>query len=321
MNTSSLKVVAIGGGTGLSTMLRGIKKYTPNITAIVTVSDNGGGSGILREEMNIIPPGDIRNCIVALANTEPVMKQLLQYRFKEGSLKGQNFGNLFLAALADVSGNFEKAVQVTSNVLAITGKVLPVTLEDVQLYATFENGICVKGETQIVDYSKANHIMIEDIRLEPDNPKPAEEVIEAIEDADIILLGPGSLYTSIIPNLLIKEVSEATRKSKAEKVYIANMMSQPGETTGFTIEDHIEELEKFIGKNTLDKVIVNNEDVPEEYLKKYIEDGAHMLMLNDAHPIWQTLKRIEAPLVQVNHEKQFIRHNPNKLAEYIFKDI
>ncbi|MFQ9696649.1 MAG: gluconeogenesis factor YvcK family protein, partial [Zhenhengia sp.] len=136
MNTSSLKVVAIGGGTGLSTMLRGIKKYTPNITAIVTVSDNGGGSGILREEMNIIPPGDIRNCIVALANTEPVMKQLLQYRFKEGSLKGQNFGNLLLAALADVSGNFEKAVQVTSNVLAITGKVLPVTLEDVQLYAT-----------------------------------------------------------------------------------------------------------------------------------------------------------------------------------------
>ena len=320
MDTSSLKVVAIGGGTGLSTMLRGIKKYTPHITAIVTVSDNGGGSGVLREEMNIIPPGDIRNCIVALANTEPVMKQLLQYRFKEGSLKGQNFGNLLLAALTDVSGNFEKAVQVTSKVLAITGKVLPVTLEDVQLYATFEDGICIEGETQIVEYSKEHHRMIEDIRLEPDHPKPAEEVIEAIEDAHIILLGPGSLYTSIIPNLLVKEVSEAIQRSKAEKIYIANMMSQPGETTGFTIEDHIEELEKFIGKTTLNKVIVNNEDVPEEYLKKYIEDGAHMLKLNIGHPIWKRIQRIEAPLVQVNHEKQFIRHNPSKLAGYIFKN-
>lgn len=320
MDASSLKVVAIGGGTGLSTMLRGIKKYTPYITAIVTVSDNGGGSGVLREEMNIIPPGDIRNCIVALANTEPVMKQLLQYRFKEGSLKGQNFGNLLLAALTDVSGNFEKAVQVTSKVLAITGKVLPVTLEDVQLYATFEDGICIKGETQIVEYSKEHHRMIEDIRLEPDHPKPAQEVIEVIEDAHIILLGPGSLYTSIIPNLLVKEVSEAIQRSKAEKIYIANIMSQPGETTGFTIEDHIEELEKFIGKTTLNKVIVNNEDVPEEYLKKYIEDGAHMLRLNIGHPIWKRIQRIEVPLVQVNHEKQFIRHNPSKLAGYIFKD-
>lgn len=321
MNISSLKVVAIGGGTGLSTMLRGIKKYTPYITAIVTVADNGGGSGILREEMNIIPPGDIRNCIVALANTEPVMEQLLQYRFKEGSLKGQNFGNLFLAALADVSGNFEKAVQVISNVLAITGKVLPVTLEDIQLYATFENDVCIKGETQIVEYSKLNHVMIRDIRLEPEYPEPAEEVIGAIEDADMILLGPGSLYTSIIPNLLIKKVSDAIARSKAQKIYIANMMSQPGETTGFTVEDHIEELEKFIGKGTLDKVIVNNENVPDKYLEKYLEDGAHMLVLNDQHPIWKDIKRIEAPLVQINHEKQFIRHNPKKLAEYIFQDI
>lgn len=321
MNKSSLKVVAIGGGTGLSTMLRGIKKYTSDITAIVTVSDNGGGSGILREEMNIIPPGDIRNCIVALANTEPIMKQLLQYRFKEGSLKGQNFGNLLLAALTDVSGNFEKAVQVTSNVLAITGKVLPVTLENVQLYVTFENDVCVQGETQIVEYAKQNHIMIKDIRLEPESPEPAEEVIEAIEGAEVILLGPGSLYTSIIPNLLIKKVTEALSKSKAQKIYIANMMSQPGETTGFTVENHIEELEKYIGKGTLNKVIVNNQDVPAEYLEKYIEEGAHMLMFNDQHPIWNRIERIEAPLVKINHEKQYIRHNPEKLAEYIFRDI
>ncbi|MEG0388219.1 MAG: YvcK family protein, partial [Niameybacter sp.] len=309
MNKSSLKVVAIGGGTGLSTMLRGIKKYTSDITAIVTVSDNGGGSGILREEMNMVPPGDIRNCLVALANTEPIMKQLLQYRFKEGTLKGQNFGNLFLAALADLSGNFEKAVQVTSNVLAITGKVLPVTLENVQLYATFEDDTCVEGETQIVDYSKAHHKMITNIRLEPRNPKPAEAVIEAIEEAEMILLGPGSLYTSIVPNLLIDEVAQAIRTSKAQKIYIANMMSQPGETTGFTVENHIEELEKYIGVGTIDKVIVNNENIPEEYLKKYMEDGAHMLSFDAQHPIWKLTKRIEAPLVRINHEKEYIRHN------------
>ncbi|MDA3732151.1 uridine diphosphate-N-acetylglucosamine-binding protein YvcK [Niameybacter massiliensis] len=321
MNKSSLKVVAIGGGTGLSTMLRGIKKHTSDVTAIVTVSDNGGGSGILREEMNMVPPGDIRNCLVALANTEPIMKELLQYRFKDGTLKGQNFGNLFLAALADLSGNFEKAVQVTSKVLAITGKVLPVTLENVQLYATFENGDCVEGETQIVEYSKAHHKMITDIRLEPKNPQPAEEVIEAIEEAEILLLGPGSLYTSIVPNLLIEEVANAIRNSKARKIYIANMMSQPGETTGFTVEDHVEELEKFIGEGTINTVIVNNENIPEEYLKKYIEDGAHMLHFDAEHPIWQAKKRIEAPLVRINHEKQYIRHNQDKLAEYIFNDV
>lgn len=321
MNKSSLKVVAIGGGTGLSTMLRGIKKHTSDITAIVTVADNGGGSGKLREEMNIVPPGDIRNCLVALANTEPIMKQLLQYRFKEGTLKGQSFGNLFLATLADLSGNFEKAVQVTSNVLAITGKVLPVTLENVQLYATFEDNVCIEGETQIVEYSKSHHKMITHIRLEPENPKPAEEVIEAIEEAEVILLGPGSLYTSIVPNLLISEVASAIQASKAEKIYIANMMSQPGETTGFTVEDHIKELEKFLGVGTINKVIVNNENIPEEYLKKYMEDGAHMLKCDPENPIWQYTKRIEAPLVRINHEKEYIRHNPEKLAEYIFNDF
>lgn len=321
MNKSSLKVVAIGGGTGLSTMLRGIKKHTSDITAIVTVSDNGGGSGKLREEMNIVPPGDIRNCLVALANTEPIMKQLLQYRFQEGTLKGQSFGNLFLATLADLSGNFEKAVQITSNVLAITGKVLPVTLENVQLYATFEDHVCVQGETQIVEYSKSHHKMITDIRLEPENPEPAEEVIEAIEQAEVILLGPGSLYTSIVPNLLIRDVASAIQTSKAKKVYIANMMSQPGETTGFTVEDHIRELEKFIGVGTIDQVIVNTENIPEEYLKKYIEDGAHMLQFDPTDPIWDNIKRVEASLVRINHEKEYIRHNQDKLAEYIFNNI
>lgn len=321
MNTTNKKVVAIGGGTGLSTMLRGIKKYTPNITAIVTVSDNGGGSGKLRQEMNIIPPGDIRNCLVALANTEPMMKNLLQYRFKEGSLKGQNFGNLFLAALTDLSGNFEKAVQVTSNVLAITGKVLPVTLEDVELIATFENGVQIKGETQIVDYSKAEKVLIRDIVLSPEEPSPAEDVIQAIEEADIITLGPGSLYTSIIPNLLVGQVAHAVRRSKAKKIYIANMMSQPGETTGFSVEDHIRVLEQYGEGKLIDTVIVNNELIPEEYLKKYTEDGAHSLIKNDEDPIWESVECMDVPLVRINHEKEYIRHDSDKLAQYIFSTL
>ncbi|MEG0014329.1 MAG: YvcK family protein [Cellulosilyticaceae bacterium] len=318
---SDIKVVAIGGGTGLSTMLRGIKKYTSNITAIVTVSDNGGGSGKLRQEMNIAPPGDIRNCLVALANTEPIMEQLLQHRFKEGTLKGQNFGNLFLAALADVSGSFENAVKVTGNVLAITGKVLPVTLEDVDLHATFENGECIVGETEIVEYSKEHRVMIKDIVLQPSNPMPAEEVIQAIEEADIILLGPGSLYTSIIPNLLVSQVGKTIGRSKAHKIYISNIMSQPGETTGFSVEDHIRAIEKYIGDEAIDTTIVNNQEVPAEYMAKYIEEGAHLLAIDKEDSLWQRVKRIEVPLVKVHPDKNYVRHDSYKLADYIFEDI
>ena len=317
MNRDALKVVAIGGGTGLSTLLRGLKKYTTDITAIVTVSDNGGGSGILREELNIIPPGDIRNCLVALANTEPIMEELLQYRFQEGSFKGQNFGNLFLAALTDVSGCFEKAVEVTSNVLAITGKVLPVTTENVQLIATFQNGVEVVGETQIVAYSKKHKKMIQNIILSPSEPAPVEEVIKVIEEADIITLGPGSLYTSIIPNLLVSQVADAIARSHAKKVYISNIMSQPGETTGFSVEDHVLAIESYIGELAIDTVIVNSEPVLQDYLNKYIEDGAHMLTMNKAHPLWQRVKYLEVPLIKINHEKQYIRHDARKLAKYI----
>ncbi|MGL4738878.1 MAG: gluconeogenesis factor YvcK family protein [Cellulosilyticaceae bacterium] len=323
MNKKSdeLKVVAIGGGTGLSTMLRGLKQYTSDITAIVTVSDNGGGSGIIRQEMNIVPPGDIRNCLVALANTEPIMENLLQYRFNEGSLKGQNFGNLFLAALSDVSGSFEEAVKVTSNVLAITGKVLPVTAENVELVATFDNGVQIEGETQIVAYGKNTQSLIEKIMLKPEGPKPGEDVIKAILEADLILLGPGSLYTSIIPNLLVSQVAEAIKNAKGHRVYIANIMSQPGETTGFTVEEHIEAIEKYIGDHGIDTVVVNSATVSEAHLKRYSEDGAHILQMDDSHPLWERIICLEAPLAQVNHEKKYIRHDSLKLAEHIFHHV
>ncbi len=313
------KVVVIGGGTGLSTLLKGIKKYTPNITAVVTVADNGGGSGKIREEMGIIPPGDIRNCLVALANTEPIMKDLLQYRFTEGSLKNQSFGNLLLAALTGVTGSFENAVHEAAHVLAITGKVLPVTLENVHLYGTFDDGSLVIGECEIVDYGKTYNSNITHIELCPRMPKPNQEVLTAIAEADKIILGPGSLYTSIIPNLLVDEVATAITHAKCEKIYIANIMTQPGETTNCSLERHIEILEQYLGQNNIDTVIVNNEEVDDEAMLRYRSEGSEFLKVQENHPIWNKLNRIEASLVKKNPETGVIRHDQNKLAKAIFR--
>ena len=313
------KVVVIGGGTGLSTMLRGIKKYTTNITAIVTVADNGGGSGKLREEMGMLAPGDIRSCILALANTEPIMKKLLQYRFTEGSLSGQSFGNLFLAALTDITGGFEEAVRVTSNVLAITGKVLPVTLEDVNLKALFSNGNTISGETQIVEYGKNVDANIIEVTLEPKNPQPSPEVKDALIEADIIILGPGSLYTSILPNLLVSNVSKYINDSKAIKIYISNLMTQPGETKSNRVEDYVEILEKYLGKNVINKVFINSEDIDVSYLMQYEEEGSEALKVDEMHSIWDNIERVEYPLVKINEDKKYIRHDANKLAKCIFE--
>lgn len=319
LEQQELKVVVIGGGTGLSTMLQGIKKYTKQITAIVTVADNGGSSGRLREEMGIMPPGDIRNCLVALANTEPIMEKVLQHRFKEGSLSGQSLGNLFLAALSEITGSFEEAVKVTSKVLAITGQVLPVTVEDVQLHAVFENGKEIIGETQIVDYGKLTHFSIQEIDLLPKAPEPVPEIALAIEEADVIILGPGSLYTSIISNLLVEGLPHMIMQSKAQKIYVANIMTQPGETTHFTLEEHITTLEKYLGKGVIEKVIVNSQQIATRDLEQYIQDGAQVLSVDVSHPIWEYTQRIEVPLVKINKSKKLIRHDSDKLAKCIFE--
>jgi len=234
------KVVIIGGGTGLSILLRGLKEYTSNITAIVTVADDGGGSGVLREDLGMLPPGDIRACILALANTEPTMEKLLQYRFDEGILKGQNFGNLFIAAMNEIYGSFEMAIKETSNVLAVTGKVLPMTLEDVTLYAELENGHTIKGESEIPLKNKELSSKINRIYMEPKASYPLVEAVDAIKDADLIVLGPGSLYTSVIPNLLVNNIVDTIYEAKGPKVYITNVMTQPGETDGYTVLDHVE---------------------------------------------------------------------------------
>ena len=313
------KVVVVGGGTGLSTMLKGLKKYTSELTAIVTVADNGGSSGRIREEMGIMPPGDIRNCLVALANTEPIMEKLLQHRYKEGSLEGQNFGNLLIATLTEITGSFEEAVYVTSKVLAITGKVLPVTLEDVHLCARFQNGTVVMGETEIVEFGKAHESNICTIDLYPSNPKANPAALDAIEKAELIILGPGSLYTSIIPNLLVKDMCLAIQKAKAQKIYIGNIMTQPGETSHLSLEDHIQILEYYLGQEVLDTVLTNSEKVPKSQMTEYEQEGAKLLMVNKHHEIWQRVKRVEAPLVKIYEKQKLIRHDSEKLARCIFQ--
>lgn len=316
---SDIKIAAIGGGTGLSTMLRGLKKYTSNVTAIVTVSDNGGGSGVLRQEMNMLPPGDIRNCILALSNTEPTMEKLFNYRFDKGSLSGQSFGNLFLAAMNEVLGSFEEAVKNTCEVLAITGKVLPVTSEDVQLCAKLEDGSIVYGETQIVNISKVTANRIKEVYLLPDKPKPLQEAITAIREADAIVFGPGSLYTSIIPNLLVEDIAEEIKNSDARKIYIGNVMTQPGETDGYNLFNHIEAIEKYIGKDIIEYVVVNRESIPNEFREIYKLDGAIPVQYEKSQFVNTRINLIEDNIMKILDDRKLVRHDSDKLAECIIK--
>ena len=256
------RLAVIGGGHGLSNMLRGLKRYTENISAIVTVADDGGGSGMLRQDLGMPPPGDIRNCLEALANTEPLMSELMHYRFTEGSLAGQSFGNLFLAALNGISPSFDAAVSRMSQVLAITGRVLPVTTADVQLEAEFENGASVVGESKIFYCKKKEDCRITKVRLLPEHPKALPEAVEAIRDADMIILGPGSLYTSIIPNLLVDGIVEAIQASRALKVYVANVMTQEGETEGYTASDHIAAIFQHSVPGLFDLCLTNSSPIP-----------------------------------------------------------
>lgn len=313
------KVVVIGGGTGLSTMLRGLKYYTSNITAIVTVADDGGGSGDLREDLGILPPGDIRNCILALADTEPLMEELLQYRFTGGRLENQSFGNLFLAAMDGISSNFEEAVQKMSSVLAVTGKVLPVTLDNVTLKAKLKNGAIVEGESKISAGVAQHKSPIDQIMLDPPNAKALSEAIQAIKDADAVILGPGSLYTSIIPNLLVKDINNALHKTKALKLYVCNIMSQPGETDNFNVEDHISALHRHAGNDIIDYVVANVGTIDKSLEERYLEEGSSIVRINEEAVDAMGIKIIEGNFVKVR--KGFIRHDAEKLAAILIETI
>ena len=313
------KVVVIGGGTGLSTMLRGLKLYTNNITAIVTVGDDGGGSGKLRADLGMLPPGDIRNCILALADTEPIMEDLLQYRFKEGSLKGQSFGNLFLAAMAGISDNFEDAVQKMSSVLAVTGKVLPVTLDDMKLVAELENGNIVEGESIIPDEVIKQKSKIKKLKINPEKAKPLMDALIAIKDADAIVMGPGSLYTSIIPNLLVEDIVEGINKSDAIKIYISNVMTQPGETDDFAVSEHIKTLMKYGGQETIQYVIANNGIIPKEIEERYLKQGSKLVKLDYENIKDLNVEVVETDLVKIT--KGYVKHDSEHLAQVLMTTI
>ncbi|MGI6146976.1 MAG: gluconeogenesis factor YvcK family protein, partial [Bacillota bacterium] len=266
-----LKVVALGGGTGLSTLLRGLKQLTSKITAIVTVSDDGGSSGRLRAEMGVLPPGDIRNCLVALADSESLMTELFNYRFKgNGPLAGHSFGNLFIAAMSDITGDFDLAVKRSSDVLAIRGRVLPATCDDCVLGAILEDGRRVLGERVLATCDSP----ISRVFLEPGDCKPLPEALRAIDEADAIVLGPGSLYTSVIPNLLVPGMADAIATSKAVKIYVCNVMTEAGETTGYTAQRHLAAIRNHAGDEVVDWVIVSNSPISRHLREKYLAEGA-----------------------------------------------
>lgn len=265
------KVVAIGGGTGLSVMLRGLKEYPLELTAIVTVSDDGGSSGRLRSELNMPPPGDIRNVLVALADTEPLLEQLLQYRFQNGNgLAGHSVGNLLIAAMKEITGDFVTAIKELSRVLAVRGQVLPASAEDVVLKAEMADGTIVVGESLIPRHEKR----IKRVFLEPEAPKPLPAALAAIREADAIVIGPGSLYTSILPNLLVDGMTAAIRASGALKLYVCNVMTQPGETDGFSMSKHLDAIHDHVGDDLFHFVLANSSDPPPHVLRQYEEQGA-----------------------------------------------
>ncbi len=310
-------IAVIGGGTGLSTMLRGLKFKTSRITAIVTVTDDGGGSGVLRRELGMPPPGDIRSCILALANAEPAMEDMMNYRFREGSLAGQSLGNLVLAALNDMSPTFDQAVTAMGQVLAITGQVLPVTNENLVLQAEFTDGAVIRGETRITDYKRHTDAVIRRISLDPAEPAAIPAVLEAIRRADMIVLGPGSLFTSVIPNLLTKGVAEAVCASGAVKVYVMNIMTQNGETERYTAAGHARALLEHGGPGLFDYILLNSRPVDAGVLAPYEAEGANQVEVDEEALLRLGVEPVYAPVA--SWTGGLIRHDPAALADALMR--
>lgn len=311
------KIVVIGGGTGLSTMLRGLKRYTDNLCAIVSMADDGGGSGVLRSELGMPPPGDIRNCLEALANAEPTMQALMAYRFPEGRLKGQSFGNLFLAALNGVCASFDEAVRRMSEVLAITGRVLPVSNESTVLIAEFENGERVYGESNIAAYKQRAQCRIRRVLLSPENPPALPESLLAIGQADLIVIGPGSLYTSLIPNFLTAGLAEAVSNSRALRVYVLNIMTECGETEGYSAADHIRALFGHGSPGLCTYCLANDALPPDEILARYAAEGSVPVPIDEAAVAETGVTLVRAAVADVNGG--LVRHDPLKLAAELIR--
>ena len=319
-----IKITTIGGGTGSSTILKGLKKYFKDITAIVTVADDGGSSGMLTEDLGVIPPGDIRACLISLANTEKSMERLMNYRFKEGNLKGQNFGNLFLVAMADIYKDFVLGIEETSNILAITGKVLPVTLDNIKLFAELENGEIIEGESNItaLNLEDENSSRIDRVFISPKFAKPLNEVVYEIYNSDVILIGPGSLYTSVIPNLLISEIGDALVNTKAKICFVLNVVNQSTETFNYKVVDHLNAIYKHCEGIKIDTIIVNNEKISDEINIKYKRKSVSQLLLTDEER--EYLKKLKIRVLEeklVSKTSGYSRHNEDKLARLILENF
>ncbi|MBQ6435427.1 MAG: uridine diphosphate-N-acetylglucosamine-binding protein YvcK [Synergistaceae bacterium] len=315
-------IVAVGGGTGLSTLLRGIKGFTRNITAVVAVTDEGGSSGRIRNEWGMLPPGDVRNCIAALAENDNELKKILDFRFDRGELSGHSLGNLLLLAVTEMSGDFSKAVEQMNHLLSIRGRVLPVTTEGITLMGKTKEGLNVKGEFEISEHGHE----LQEIWVEPLNARPLPEVLDAVEEADVILLGPGSLFTSVIPNLLLPDFADKLKDSEVPKIYICNLMTQPEETQGMNIVNHIEWVSAALGC-VPDFVIANSEPIPDDIVENYKKKGAFPLYLNyHQRELIKDMGIIcfEAPIMSIfenEKEGRVLRHDSQKLASAIFRLI
>jgi uncharacterized cofD-like protein len=310
------KIVAIGGGTGLSNLLRGLKDYSAKITAIVTVADDGGSSGRLRREIGVLPPGDIRNCLAALADEEKLLTELFQYRFQAGDgLMGHSFGNLFLTAMSDIAGDLEQAIAASSKVLAVRGEVLPATLSDVSLWAELADGRRIEGESSI---TKANGKIIK-IGCTPANPPALPRAVEGLREADFIIIGPGSLYTSVIPNLLVPEIADAIANSEVPRIYVCNIMTQPGETDGYSVADHIRAIDRACGRPLFDAVVVQGKVPSAKALIRYSQENSYPVVL-DREAVTQLGRRVViANVMDEDQNTGLIRHNSQRLAGMLLR--
>ncbi|HTA77136.1 MAG TPA: gluconeogenesis factor YvcK family protein [bacterium] len=309
------RIVVVGGGTGMPNVLSSLKQYTSNLTAVVTVADDGGSSGRLRKDFGTPPPGDIRNCIVALSDQETLLNDLFQYRFKgHGDLKGHSFGNLFITVMKEITGDFGRAVEESSRVLSTRGTVMPVTFESMTLMAKLKNGKVVTGESNI---SKSK-VPIDQVMLKEKTIKPNREVLKAILEADAVVLGPGSLYTSVIPNLLIPQVAETIALSRAVKIYVCNVMTQPGETDGYTVSDHVKAILKHTGPNFVHYVIANKEKVSPKLLHRYEMFHQEPVLLDEAAVEALGVKLVKNNLL--NYEN-YVRHSSEKLGKAIIRRL
>lgn len=311
-----VNIVALGGGTGLSIILRGLKEISSNITAVVTVADDGGGSGVLREDLGMLPPGDVRNCILALANKEPILQDLFQYRFEEGRLKGQNFGNLMIAAMVGISDNFEMAIRKISDIFAITGEVFPVSEENLTLFVELAGGTIVAGESNIPYEVIKRKSRIERIWIEPTDARTSRQVVDRIKKADMIVLGPGSLYTSIIPNLLIAEVVDAINESDAAIFYISNIMTQPGETDGLSAGEHLKLIFMHTKLKRVDYLVANKGIASHDVVSRYVNESADMVRITEEDKHY--LKENEIGLIEddfIDVKKGYVRHNASVISK------